>query len=248
MRWLVPKRFPHGLIGSVLAVVGGANVFGTIRHGRLVTPEMSILIAALAIGNAKSGTALLTSSSSSSSLFRTMSDVQTCLSYSLVRFACFQTGEWLAPLDALCGVYVIVLLIRLVSHVLACKPAVRPVVLAGTVSASSFCCYPLQMGFFPRTWYPLVRTTFTDQHSAMASFVYAPTIWLISLVMFCATLYERKKVGDATLVILSALAPSLLIVTVLSQDTFYTETSTQQLVLGVPGTDPTRFLKRAVGA
>lgn len=72
----------------------------------------------------------------------------------------------------------------------------------------------------------------------MASFVYAPTVYLISIVMFSATLYERRKIGTLALSALALAAPLLLVLTVMSQETFFADTSTQQLILGLAETDP----------
>lgn len=250
LRWSVPHILPHGPTGVALISIGSVSTMQTIHSGTLVSPEVAIAIAGLAMANAWSGNQLLPSHLSDINtkrvMFSLVSQVQYCLSYELVRFACFDTGTWLQPVDAACGIFLSLLLARLYRGARALQSPVKDLVAVGVVAALTFACYPIQMGFFPETWFPLVEEIFVDQHAAMASFVYAPTLTLISFVMFAATLYERKKIDDYALSVITICVPVVLILTVTFQEILFADTATQQLVLGVPMSDPVIWVRAAM--
>jgi hypothetical protein len=109
-------------------------------------------------------------------------------------------------------------------------------------SACTFALYPLQMGFWPNHWYSELLK-WPDQHAAMATFVYAPVCTSLALVMFCATLFERRLIGPRAIVALAVSIPLLLAGTVIGQDVYFGSTSTQQLLLGVAASDPTPLIR-----
>ena len=228
--------------------LGSVSTIHTIQSETLLAPEVAIVIAGLAVANSWSGNQLTSSSSSDtrSVMFSLVAKIQYCLSYELVRFACFDAGAWLQPFDAACGMFLAVLLARLYRDAQTLQSQVKNLVTIGVVSALSFTFYPIQMGFFPETWYPLIDNVFVNQHAAMASFVYAPTLTLISFVMFAATLYDRKKINDYALSVIAFCMPLLLVLTVTYQEILFSDTSSQQLVLGVSISDPIVWIRAAL--
>lgn len=250
LRWNVPHSLPHGPLGCALISSGGYEMWDAF-HGNLCSPQLGVLIGCLTVANAYSGIKLLSSSSSSSitstsRMFHLASLFQYCVSYEMVRFSLpFQSflNQYLFCLDASCGILFVYTFLSMIRTVLEIESiGVKFVVCVGVLMASSFTFYPLQIGFFTSSWIDSI-SSYSNQEMCMATFVYAPTCVSVSLIMFFATLYGRKIIKDRELSFLSFSLPILLICTVLCQDGYFGDTSTQQLILGLPESDITPFVK-----
>jgi len=241
LRWNVPRALPHGPVGIALTTLGAVEVQRAFS-GELVSPPVAVGIAALGAANAWSGTRLLAPRAPTTPHFRAIAVVQYCLSYMTVRLGpCDILPAWA---DVACGATLLATLAYLaylVTHDVRLPAAVRALVGVGVACACTLAGYPLQMGLAPDVWHKTLAHL-PDQAAAMATFVYAPTEWLIANLMFAATLYERRRIGDAAVALLALTAPALLIATVIAQDVYFGDTSTQQIVLNAPHTDPTELV------
>lgn len=241
LSWSVPRRLPHGPVGAALVSLGGIEMTNAFQ-GHLVSPPVAVALAALTVANAASGVALLPDVCrvDSCKLFKATSLVQYCLSYELVRFS-LDFGAAAAPLDAMCGCFLLASLLSMARDASVFPGAVRYVILLGTVAASTFVIYPFQMALDSADWYQLLGC-WPDQHAAMATYVYGPACVLVAVIMFCATLFERDLIGGRSLAFVATLMPLTLVATVIAQDVYFGTSSTQQLILGVPETDPVQLL------
>jgi len=126
-------------------------------------------------------------------------------------------------------------LLNLVSKMKNSDAAVRSLISIGIALASTFVSYPLQLSYRSSSSSSYLSDFFAqypDQGPAMSSYVYVPTATLISLIMFAATLFDRRIIGERGILLCAASIPVTLVANLLAQDIFFPTSSTQQLILG----------------
>jgi hypothetical protein len=95
--------------------------------------------------------------------------------------------------------------------------------------------YPLQLALQGASWYAGVLQDYPRQREAFVFFVYIPTTWAFAVVLFGATLYNRRLVS---LRVFGSAFIGLVCVTLLStvtlQEVYLPCVSTQKLILFTP--------------
>eukprot|EP00889_Picochlorum_renovo_P008521 jgi/Picre1/35551/NNA_003012.t1 len=112
--------------------------------------------------------------------------------------------------------------------------------------------YPLQYAFgSSMDWWNRVLDNYPLQANALVYFVYIPACCVVSIIMFAATLYNRKILGTTSFALLVFCSVfGILLTTVLSQELYIPCISTQKLLIDVEGHGrvfgiPTAILIRA---
>lgn len=130
----------------------------------------------------------------------------------------------------------------------AMPAAIRIALLFGSAALSLLASYPLQLALLGSEWWECVRATYPVQDVAMVSYIYVPTTWAFALMLFGATLWNRKIIGElafgggfAGLVLVSVAS------TVIMQEVHIPEpASTQKLWLPCPAPPPDSWSAWAV--
>ena len=96
--------------------------------------------------------------------------------------------------------------------------------------------YPLQLAVCGQEWLDCVHTQYPLQGAAMVAYIYVPATWAFALMLFGATLWSRKIIGDLGLGGgFAAVVGAVLVSTVLMQEVNHPEpASTQKLWLPCP--------------
>ena len=111
----------------------------------------------------------------------------------------------------------------------------------------TFSLYPFQFLLLGTPWWKTVLEVYPDQAIGLAEYVYCPTQLAVSVIMFCVTLEQRRYISERFLkTLLLILPPVLLISTVIFQELYIPKTSTQEIIIGFPFTNPVNLYSSAV--
>lgn len=244
LNWQTPRRYPpHGYSGILTTFLGVYLTIKAMFFGQLNdTPTLLVFTVAL-IANARSGSKIAIGEKAKP--FKYIARFQFSMGWNCIRFtepiiALLSLGptQLLPLLDfsaALNFILVQISLLNLVSKMKNSDAAVRSLISIGIALASTFVSYPLQLSYRSSSSSSYLSDFFAqypDQGPAMSSYVYVPTATLISLIMFAATLFDRRIIGERGILLCAASIPVTLVANLLAQDIFFPTSSTQQLILG----------------
>jgi len=95
--------------------------------------------------------------------------------------------------------------------------------------------YPVQLALEGDSWWHCVQAAYPMQSVGMVGYIYVPATWTFAVMMFGATLHQRKVVGELPLgVVFLGLVLGTLLCTVLLQEVHIPVVSTQRLYLPCP--------------
>lgn len=102
----------------------------------------------------------------------------------------------------------------------------------GTLGILLLTTYPLQLAIQGQGWWSCVQDRYPYQSSGMVAYIYLPATITFSLILFGATLYQRKILSEMEFGIGSGVVVLVcLLATVLSQELFIPDVSTQRIYL-----------------
>ena len=92
--------------------------------------------------------------------------------------------------------------------------------------------YPFQLAWFGNEWFDCILNQYPYQKTGFVSYIYVPTLFANACIFFGATLYARKILPQGVAGICFFLfILGTLISTVLTQEIYISEVSTQKLLL-----------------
>mgnify|MGYP007078102851 CR=1 FL=1 len=242
LHWAAPSRaFPHGLSG-LLSVVSGAYLIAASLRGSLVAvsgPILGLYVLSSMV-NAAAGLAISGRAAKSyRSVFRSCSIFQLCLIYYCWRFSpSFPAGApFVTVLDSVIGVLTVLGIASFTFTAVVQLPlAIGVAVIFGSFALALLSGYPLQLGFLGQEWLECVQATYPKQGPAMVAYIYVPATWAFAVMLFGATLWIRKLIGDLALGGgFAGVVVVTLVSTVLMQEVHFPEpVSTQKLWLPCP--------------
>ena len=102
----------------------------------------------------------------------------------------------------------------------------------GTLGILLLTTYPLQLAIQGQEWWSCVQDRYPYQSSGMVAYIYLPATITFSLILFSATLFQRKIMSEIEFGIgLGAIILVCLLAAVLSQELFIPDASTQRIYL-----------------
>lgn len=194
---------------------------------------------------------------STQSIFRRCAVLQLCLVYYVIRFLPIFT-EVLQQIESLKGSEFLNSVVTLVPVVMryadicfmavlvaitlsflsvASNTASDSLVLANAVGIGTFgilllSTYPVQLAIYGQEWLECVYVRYPMQGAGMVAFIYVPATVVFSLILFGATLYQRRIISAIEFGLISFAAVAFcLIATVLSQEAHIPYVSTQRIYM-----------------
>lgn len=244
---------PHGLCGAIgllcgTVLVGGslAGSYAAVRSWLL--PIYLVASTASAVsGYASAGRAPRWCRE----IFKHAAWFQVCLIYHSWRF--FENRE--APpalLDMFFAAATIlgIVLFATRATAVAGHPVVAVSIIVGSFALSLLAGYPLQLAIGGQEWWSCVQEKYPLQALGMVAYIYVPTVWTFSAMVFGATLWLRRLIGDIVFgggfILLILLT---LFGTVIMQEVHIpSPASTQRLYLPCPDPEPHSWRAWAVDA
>ena len=243
LHWTTPfKALPHGVLG-LITVVSGACIIACSLSGSLaavINPWTLWLFAISAGGNALAGLAIVDRAPKDlRNIFRSCSIFQLCLIHCALRFSnsCPRGHQFVVVLDMAMSVLSVLCIASFVAAaVTKVPPAVGAGVVLGSVALALLVGYPLQLAVLGEVWWECVSREYPEQGPAMAAYIYVPAAWAFAVMLFGATLWNRKIIGDVALGgWFAGFVLATLVSTVLMQEVHFPEpASTQKLWLPCP--------------
>jgi len=252
LNWSSPlSLFPHGWSGSIVVLLGSfflcqALFIGpNVPYGYDITGPQPRLLFNLFVGacffNGCAGL-LLTKKAPRAVRFPFYlgGATQISLSWFAFRFALESSRHYTVLgrlLDQGFGILLAVVnLLFIISTILPDEnrtPIVLKLpILIGALSFSLTCFYPFQMAWFGDEWFSCVLDQYPYQRAGFVSYVYVPTLFAIATIFFVLTLFLRKIIDvKATSVVIFCLILPVLVATVLTQEVYISDVSTQKLLL-----------------
>ena len=247
LHWRTPRGLPHGFSGVCTIVLGAYLIAGALRgdlssfqHGTLPA-----LYALAATANAVSGAVIAQRAPSQyRSIFLLCALFQCCLVYCTWRFSPrFPLGgtSAAAAADAAVALLAVLAIVSFAAFgLLRLPPAIGFAVAIGSFALALLAGYPLQLAILGESWWTCVQRAYPLQGAAMVAYIYVPATWAFALMLFGATLWSRRLIGDIGLGLgFAGLVCATLVTTVLSQEVHHPEPlSTQKLWLPCPSPAP----------
>jgi len=110
--------------------------------------------------------------------------------------------------------------------------SIKIAVLSGTFGLQLLASYPMQISYNGQKYWQCVQERYPLQASGMVAFIYIPTSLTFNIILFGATLYQRKILTETTLGIGSMfIILTCIVSTVLSQEIHIPNVSTQRIYL-----------------
>lgn len=110
--------------------------------------------------------------------------------------------------------------------------SVKIAVLSGTIGLQLLATYPVQISYSGQEYWQCVQERYPMQASGMVAFIYIPTSLAFNIILFGATLYQRKILSEAALGIGSIfIILTCIVSTVLTQEVHIPDVSTQRIYL-----------------
>lgn len=267
LNWLSsPSRaIPHGLSG-VLAVIIGMHLIFCSMVGNLhpysvesVNRSMAICdvpwrVVAFALAtcwNALGGYRIVNRAPPDARpTFRKCAILQVCLSYYILRFlphtSRYQLGLSHALENAVHAVDVIITATSVFCTLSFLEAVIqisrKSLILSigvgsGIVGILLLSVYPIQLSLQGEAWWTCIQDRYPLQASGMVGYIYIPATVSFSLILFGATLFQRRILSATEFGIASTLiVVGCLLATVLSQEVHIPDVSTQRIYL--PCNDP----------
>ena len=232
--FIKPKYSPHGLFGAASLGTSGCLTIGALS-GHDCSPEVIQVSSALIALNALSSIPLLSKNTLRKTLFTQTIRLQCALSYLSIRV--FYNDDCLAFFDLLSFMAIFLGLMELWNVSETQKDFDIPLKCA-VICSSTFSMYPLQFALLGNSWWLSVQETYPTQALAFAEYVFTPSEFILALIMFAATLVDRKMLSSKNAQVLFIFPVLILIGTVISQEIHMPSTSTQELIIGFPYSNP----------
>jgi len=247
LRWTSPSpAFPHGFAG-VISVAVGAGLIAYALCGDLSAASSTLSLGLYAVSscvNAAAGLAIGGSAPRNvRNIFRSCAVFQLSLLYFVARFSpSFPAGRS-AAVALLDRAVSLLTVIGVASFALAAAVklplAVGAGVMVGSLALALLTGYPLQLAILGQEWWECVHTAYPKQGLAMVAYIYVPATWAFAVMLFGATLWSRKLIGDLALGGgFAGLVLATLVSTVLMQEVHLPDVSTQMLWLPCPTPPP----------
>jgi hypothetical protein len=242
LHWSAPSRLlPHGLSGLLSSAVGAYLIVVALR-GNLVAASgcpLWVYVGSTAM-NATAGLAIVGRAAKDvRSIFRSCAIYQICLVYFVCRFSSSfpAGGSAMVILDGLVSVVAVLTVgFFTAGAVIKLPPAQSLGVVIGSFALTLLSGYPLQLAFLGEDWWQCVQSVYPLQGAAMVAYIYVPATWAFGVMLFGATLRNRKLIGDLALGGgFAGIVIATLVSTVLMQEIHFPEpASTQKLWLPCP--------------
>ena len=248
LHWMDPSRyFSHGISGIATILLGACLIIfalmGELEAATHPVPLSLYVYAALA--NSLAGQRMTNRAPLKyRPIFRLCSTFQCCLVYFAFRFSqAFPFGGTYvaAAVDALvCSLLVLGIGAIATFGLLRLPLLIGIPVACGCLALSLLAGYPLQLAVFGEGWWACVGRAYAVQGAAMVAYIYVPATWAFALMLFGATLWLRRLIGDLALGCgFAGVVMTTLLATVLLQEVHYPEPlSTQRLWLPCPRPQP----------
>lgn len=238
MAWSIPTPLTHGLSGGVTLILGAGVMTSSFTGDMSIANRILPWYMLSSVANASTSLLIVHRAPRRYRLtFRACTLFQMSNLYFIIRFS-LPTAHRL--LDV--GWCVILLGSIATFTVQSYKHAPTKLSLAVVVSAfglSTTTLYPLQLAYYGPPWWECVNHVFPHQGMAMVLYIYVTVTWSFALILFLATLWNRRVVdtftmGACTVGVVCVLIP----VSVLTQEMYLPEpASTQKLWLPCPHSD-----------
>jgi hypothetical protein len=139
-------------------------------------------------------------------------------------------------IDKFCALLLLIILIGLPFGAALAAPLMVALPGAiGTLALGLTFFYPFQLAYYGNEWFACVLDTWPYQITAFANYIYIPTLFSFSLLIFGGTLYARKIFSPIIFAVsFFPLVLGTLVVTVLTQEVYITRVSTQRLIIFCP--------------
>jgi hypothetical protein len=247
--WKSPMGFlPHGWSGILVILLGcfflGQALFvgPNMPHGYDITgprPRFALyLYLGAVVVNAVSGLLLIKRKAAANFHlpFYLGGISQVSLSWFALRFSLESTRDYHflgVVLDQCFGIALLLVVVVSIYKILWTLPAIyQPPLLTGVLSMSLTFMYPFQLAWFGNEWFDCILNQYPYQKTGFVSYIYVPTLFANACIFFGATLYARKILPQGVAGICFFLfILGTLISTVLTQEIYISEVSTQKLFL-----------------
>jgi hypothetical protein len=224
-----PKPLPHGSLG-VSSIFTNTFITYSSYSGHLVNENLIYISSIFTVLSAVSSLKLLPKNNSlRTELFRESVSLQCVLCYMACRVFSNENLELsdFIIVASLCKTFAYFLLQPYMELKIA------------SLCSFTFSLYPIQLLVLGAQWWNTILETYPDQAIGLAEYVYCPTQLAVSIIMFGVTLEQRRYISESFLkILLLILPPFLLVSTVIFQEVYIPETSTQEIIIGVPFTNP----------
>ena len=226
---------PHGAFG-VASLTSTGSVTLSALSGHQVMPEFVHISSALIILNAISSIPLLSRTQNvRNELFIQSIFIQCALAYMSVRV--LHNDELFALSDFVCFLTIMVALQNIwkaSSHFDEFNIPLKSAV----ICASTFALYPLQFSILGQDWWSYIQNIYPEQSVGFSQYVFIPSEFIVALIMFAATLIERKLLTITQTRILFFLPIVILFATITAQEIYMPYTATQDLIIGCSFSNP----------
>ena len=244
LHWTAPSRaFPHGLSGVLSVGIGAYLIFCALRGDLEAAsrPEPLLVYAVSSFANAGAGLAIVNRAPQNvRHIFRSCAIFHISLVYCACRFSPafpFSRSSHTALIDGAASLLLVLGIASIAAGAVARLPAViSAAVVFGSFALMLLAGYPLQLAILGQEWWECVQADYEHQGAAMTAYIYVPATWAFAVMLFGATLWSRKVIGDLALgggfagLVLATLSS-----TVLMQEVHFPEpASTQKLWLPCP--------------
>jgi len=242
--WTAPATaLPHGVLG-ILSVFVGLYIIIMALYGNLQPVNNPIILTIYVqstFGNAAAGFVMSNRAPMKyANLFRACALFQMCLIYFVGRFSPSFPDDLQDIIQVIDVIFSVMIIIGIISFsVIVIQKGPPPVavgVVFGSFGLSLLSGYPLQLAILGKDWWECVQGVYPLQSPAMVAYIYVSSSWTFGVILFGATLWNRKMIGDMAFGVgICGLVVVTLISTVLMQEVHYPEpASTQKLWLPCP--------------
>lgn len=233
LNFFKPRPLPHGTLG-ISSIFTNSLITYSSYTGDLVDENLVYISSMLTVLNAVSSFKLLPKDNSlRTELFRESVNLQCVLCYMACRVFSSENLEFsdFIIVFSLCKTFISFLIQPYIELKIA------------SLCSFTFSLYPVQLLVLGAQWWTAVLESYPDQAIGLAEYVYCPTQLAVSIIMFGVTLEQRMYISENFLkLLLLVLPPFLLVSTVVFQELYIPETSTQEIIIGLPFTNPVKLL------
>ena len=235
LNFFKPRLTPHGAFGVASLGTGGCVTVCAL-NGNILSPEVLQISSSLIVLNAISSIPLLSKSQNiRNKLFVQSIRIQCALAYMSVRV--FYNNEFLTATDYTCF-FIILFSLKELWRLSNLQQDFDFALKCGVICSASFSLYPLQFATLGSTWWSHTQYLYPQQAIGFSEYVYLPSEFVIASIMFAATLIERNLLSIQKAQILFVVPSFMLLSTVISQEIYMGSTATQELIIGVPLSNP----------
>lgn len=244
--WIAPTALlPHGISGGITMVLGLSITLSSLFGDYTLLNSAALHVYCLsAFANAVSGILISGRSPSKTRLlFRCACIQQTGLVWFAFRFRPETNAAFPSILTALDILFTLCILAANGVYVQQCAtwiqkemgPQVAASIIVGVFGINLMAGYPMQMALGGDAWLTCVVQEYPRQREGFSGYIYVPTTWVFSSMLFGATLLNRKIISKAQFGIgFGMCVAGILVLTVISQEIHIPFVSTQRLIILCP--------------